>query len=149
MANKSVVIINSLTVPKIKKSLLCEMKFLVPNYSCLQNPWLGGYRPQDPRSVVLCLQLNFLNPPPEQNSWVRHFYQIAHWKRGSHITHTRMNTRSDARQRNVSRKISFITCLEWAITQKDAFYESRGLRLQHSLDHRLSSTLDRLRKYWY
>jgi hypothetical protein len=25
-------------VPKIKKILLYEMKFLVPNYSCLQNP---------------------------------------------------------------------------------------------------------------
>jgi len=38
MTNKSVVIINSLKVPKIKKILLYEMKFLVPNYSCLQNP---------------------------------------------------------------------------------------------------------------
>ena len=31
------------------------MKFLVRNYSCLQNPWLGGYRPQIP---VLCPPLN-------------------------------------------------------------------------------------------
>jgi len=38
MTNKLVVIINSLKVPKINKSLLYEMKFLVPNYSCLQNP---------------------------------------------------------------------------------------------------------------
>ena len=38
MANKLVVVTNSLTVPKIKKILLYEMKFLVPNYSCLQNP---------------------------------------------------------------------------------------------------------------
>ena len=37
------------------------MKFLVPNYSCLQNPWLGGYHPPDPRP--LCPQLNLLNPP--------------------------------------------------------------------------------------
>jgi len=37
MANKLVVIINSLKVPKIKKILLYEMKFPVPNYSCLQN----------------------------------------------------------------------------------------------------------------
>jgi len=36
--NKLVVIINSLKVQKIKKMLLYEMKFLVPNYSCLQNP---------------------------------------------------------------------------------------------------------------
>ena len=38
MTNKLVVIINSLKVPKIKKMLLYGMKFLVPNYSCLQNP---------------------------------------------------------------------------------------------------------------
>jgi len=37
MANKLVVIINSLKVPTIKKILLYEMKFLVLNYSCLQN----------------------------------------------------------------------------------------------------------------
>ena len=47
------------------------MKFHVPNYSCLQNPWLGGYRPQIPVLPVLCPQLNLLNPPPEQNSWIR------------------------------------------------------------------------------
>jgi len=29
------------------------MKFLVPNYSCLQNPWLGGYHPQIPVLSVL------------------------------------------------------------------------------------------------
>jgi len=38
MTNKLVVDINSLKVPKIKKILLYEMKFFVPNYSCLQNP---------------------------------------------------------------------------------------------------------------
>ena len=64
MTNKLVVIINSLKVPKIKKILLYEMKFLVPNYSCLQNPWLGGYRPQIPVLSVPCHKLNLLNPPP-------------------------------------------------------------------------------------
>jgi len=53
MTNKLVVIINSLKVPKIKKILLYEMKFLVPNYSCLQNPWLEGDRPQIPVLSVL------------------------------------------------------------------------------------------------
>jgi len=71
MTNKLVVIINSLKVPKIKKILLYEMKFLLPNYSCLQNPWLEGYRPQIPFLSVLYPQLNLLNPP-KQNSWVRH-----------------------------------------------------------------------------
>jgi len=39
------------------------MKFLVPNYSCLRNPWLGGYRPQIHVLSVLCPQLKLLNPP--------------------------------------------------------------------------------------
>jgi len=64
MTNKLVVFINSLKVPKIKKILLYKMKFLVPNYSCLQNPWLGFYRPQILVRSVLCPRLNLLNPPP-------------------------------------------------------------------------------------
>ena len=79
MTNKLVVIINSLKVPKIKKILLYEMKFLVQNYSCLQNPWLGGYLTQIPVLSVLCPQLYLLNPPPEQSFWVRH------WPLGSPI----------------------------------------------------------------
>ena len=75
MTNKLVVIINSPKVPKIKKILLYEMKFLVPNYSRLQNPWLGGYRPQIPVLSVLCSQLNLLNPPPKKDSWVSHWYK--------------------------------------------------------------------------
>jgi hypothetical protein len=43
------------------------MKFLVPNYSWLQNPWLGGYRPQIPVLSVLCPQLNLLTPPASKN----------------------------------------------------------------------------------
>ena len=42
------------------------MKYLVPNYSCLQNPWLGGYHPQILILFVLCPQLNLLNPPPNK-----------------------------------------------------------------------------------
>ena len=66
MTYKLVVIINGLQVPKIKKILLYEMKFLVPNYSCLQNPSLGGYHPQNPVLSVLCPQLNLLNSPPNK-----------------------------------------------------------------------------------
>jgi len=42
------------------------MKFPVPNYSCFQNPWLGGYCPQIPVLSVLCPQLKLLNPPPKK-----------------------------------------------------------------------------------
>ena len=85
MTNKLVVIINSLKVPKIKTILLYEIKFLVPNYSCLQNPWLGGYCPQIPILSVLCPQLNLLNPP-EQNSWVRHWHISVGTQHGSFIS---------------------------------------------------------------
>ena len=47
MTNKLVVIINSVKIPKIKELLIYEMKFLVPNYSCLHNHLLGGYRPPE------------------------------------------------------------------------------------------------------
>ena len=64
MTYKLVVIINSLKVPKIEKILLYEMKFIVPNYSCLQNPWLGGYRPQIP--VLSVLNWICWTPPPKK-----------------------------------------------------------------------------------
>ena len=47
------------------------MKFLVPNYSCLHNPCIGGYRPQIPFLSGVCPQVNLLNhqppPPPTLN----------------------------------------------------------------------------------
>ena len=52
------------------------MKFIVPWYSCPQNPWLVGCRSQIPVLSVLCPQLNLLNPSPEQNSWIRHCLQL-------------------------------------------------------------------------
>jgi len=66
MTNKLVAIINSFKVPKIKKILLYVMKFLVPNYSCLQNPYLDGYRPQIPVFSVLypLSSTEFVEPPP-------------------------------------------------------------------------------------
>ena len=75
MTNKLVVTINNLKVPKIKKLLQYELKFLVPNYSCLQNPWLigRGLPPPDPLSLSSVLNWNsWTHSPPEKNSWVRH-----------------------------------------------------------------------------
>ena len=74
MTNTLVVIINSLKVLKIKKILLYEMKFLVPNYSCLQNPWIGGTAPRSPSSLSSVLNwICWTPPPPQQNSRVRHY----------------------------------------------------------------------------
>jgi len=64
MTNKLVVIINSFRVSKIKKPLLYEMKFFVPNSSCLQNRWLGGYRPQTPFSLSSVLNWICWTPSP-------------------------------------------------------------------------------------
>ena len=45
------------------------MKFLVPNKSFLQNPWLGGYHPQ----IHILSVLNWICwTPPKKKSWVRH-----------------------------------------------------------------------------
>ena len=68
MTNKLVVIINSLKVPKIKKSLLYEMKFLVPIYSCLQNPLLGGYVPRSPFSLFSVLNWICWTPFPKKKN---------------------------------------------------------------------------------
>jgi len=64
MTDKLVFIMNSLKVPKIKKILLYEMKFLVPNYSCLQNPWLGRQPPPDPCSLCPLSSTEFVEPSP-------------------------------------------------------------------------------------
>ena len=57
------------------------MKFLVPNYSCLQNPRLGGYRPQIPALSNLCPQLNFLNTPlpPNKIPWYATATEEPYW----------------------------------------------------------------------
>ena len=39
------------------------MKFLVPNYSCLQNPWLRGLQPPDLRSLCPLSSTEFVDPP--------------------------------------------------------------------------------------
>ena len=70
MTNKLVVIINSLKVPKIKKILLYEMKFCVPNYNCpSRTPDYGATVPRSPFSLS---STEFVGPPPKQNSWVCH-----------------------------------------------------------------------------
>ena len=66
LTNKLVVLINSLKVPKITKILLYEMKFLLSNYNCFQNPWLGGLPPPDPRSLCPLSSTEFVDPPPTQ-----------------------------------------------------------------------------------
>ena len=65
MTNK-LVVINCNQLPKIKKILLYEIKFLVPNYSCLQNPWQGGYRPPDPRFLCPLFSTEFVERPPNK-----------------------------------------------------------------------------------
>ena len=66
MTNKLVVVINSLKVPKIKKIVLYEMKFLCTKLQLPPEPLTRGLPPQIPDLSVLCLQLNLLNPPPKK-----------------------------------------------------------------------------------
>jgi len=94
MINKLVVIINSLKVPKMKKILLYEMKFLVPNYSCLQTILTRGLPPPHPRSLCPLSSTEFVEPPPpptRTNSWVRHCF--APRRNTSHLLTIRMYVR--------------------------------------------------------
>ena len=58
MTNKLVVVINSLKVPKIKKILQYEMKFLVP--------LTRGLTPPDPRSLCHLSSTEFVEPSPNK-----------------------------------------------------------------------------------
>ena len=73
MTNKLVVNINSLKVPKIKKHFTVWNKISCTKLQLPPEPLTRGLPPPDPLS--LCPQLNLLNPPSEQNSWVRHWTQ--------------------------------------------------------------------------
>ena len=53
------------------------MKFLVPNYSCLQNPWLGGCRPQIP--VLSVLNWICWTPPPPQKKKIPGYATAPRW----------------------------------------------------------------------
>jgi len=74
MTNKLVVIINSLKVPKINKTLLYEIsctKLQLP-----PEPLTRGLTPPDPRSLCPLSSTEFVEnkpPPPGQSSWVRHW----------------------------------------------------------------------------
>ena len=65
------------------------MKFVVPNYSCLQTPWLGD-TPPDPRSLCPLSSTEFVEPPPtplvhrrpsERHSFFRYIslISLSHW----------------------------------------------------------------------
>jgi len=42
------------------------MKFLVPNYSCLQNPMTKGLPPPDPRPLCHLSSTEFVETPPKK-----------------------------------------------------------------------------------
>ena len=81
------------------------MKFLVTNYSCLQNP------PTDPRSLCPLSSTEFVDPPtPEQNSWLRHWegkkreVQGKIMKQKSNRNTRRISKRERERERNGKRR---------------------------------------------
>ena len=79
MTNKLVVIINSLKVPKIKKILLYEMKFLVPNY-LPPEPLTRGLPPPDPRSLCPLSSAEFVEPLPNKIPVYANVYRgILNW----------------------------------------------------------------------
>ena len=62
LTDKLVAIINGRKVPKIKKLLLYEMKFLVPNYSSFQNTLNEG--------ITMCLEIKYYNISVRQHNLI-------------------------------------------------------------------------------
>jgi hypothetical protein len=54
-----------------------------------RTPDCGATAPRSPFSV-LCPQLNLLNPPPEKNSWVRHWSNVRTCGHGEAVSEGRM-----------------------------------------------------------
>jgi len=104
MTYRLVVIITSLKVPKMKKILLNELKVLLPNYNCLQNPWLGGYRPQIP--VLPVLNWVCWNPPPPK--------KIPGYATFSHIP---LRLLPNVRNARSPASTLVYVCNEWSIEQ--------------------------------
>jgi len=115
-----------------------KMKFLVPNYSCLQNPWLGGYRRQIPVLSVLNW-ICWASPPPEQNSCVRHCPQSV-WRLTAH-QYCPSDKTSKARQlKTLNQKLNRPKLDSTAIcpsgTQDTECSKSRDLLIRRSDEHR-------------
>ena len=74
MTNKLVVIINSLKVPTIEELLYMKWNLLyqITAASRTIDQGVGGYRSQIPVLRPLS-STEFVEPPPEKNSWVRHW----------------------------------------------------------------------------
>jgi hypothetical protein len=143
MTNKLIVIINSLKVPKLKKILLYEMKFLVPNYSCLQNPCLGGYCPQIPVLSVLGPQLNLLQPSPNKipgyaTATSRQFYALNFlWLP---CNKTVMDTDSFATRTQDKRSLYKINiCVEILFLKRNTVLPSTINKLQSSISKVIAS----------
>ena len=140
MANKLVVIINNLKIPKIKKILLYEIKFLVPNYSCLQNPSLGSYRPQISVLSVLCPQLNLLTPPrkkipgyataPIYNGQNQHLHKIQSRNFGHKITFNLSHMRDTHFLCTIQLTVTSVIWAELCWTEKRMFDVSDQLNAQ-------------------
>ena len=84
MTNKLVVIINRLKVPKIKKIFTIWNEISCTQLQLSPEPLTRGLPLPDPRRF-LCPQLNLLNPPPEQNSWVRHCLYLTFYLLHSYV----------------------------------------------------------------
>ena len=78
MTNNLFVFLNGLKIPKIKKILLYEIKFLVQLLQLPPESLTRGLPPPDPRYLCPLSSTEFVeppnSPPPKQNSCVRHCY---------------------------------------------------------------------------
>ena len=73
------------------------MKFLVPNYSCLQNSWLGGYVSRSPFSLSSVLNWICWNPSPRKKipGYATAKFRIGKWEGERAMGRTRRRWESD------------------------------------------------------
>jgi len=72
------------------------MKFLVPNYSCLQNPWLGGLPPPDPHSLCPLSSTEFVETPtPPKKKIPGYATDSVHWKDEKYIQNINTKTSTE------------------------------------------------------
>ena len=89
------------------------MKFLVPNYSCLQNPWLEGYRPQ----ITVLSVLNWICWTPTNKLPGYATGRLCSFAWLNATAHTRANNRPEQIVRFIVQFSSFFCFLNTATTR--------------------------------
>jgi hypothetical protein len=108
----------------------------IPNYSCLQNPWLGGHCPQIPVLSALCPQLNLSNPSPNKipgyatdvNQWESSKITKTAWEASSCLVSTSYMYHRAINKDKSRRRDTWPDCSRWEVYAKFKWKKPLGNR---------------------